>query len=97
MIFQLIAAASLILTGAILLLTYGVYRAIRSEGWDDSNALNFIRLISHVFIHPEDFGRMYYLNVEQYKLLKNNNHQVRRPFEYISKDEFSENFPDSRP
>lgn len=77
-----------VITGVLLLIGYGAYRAVRSDGWDDSNILNWLRLLSHVFIHPEDFGKMYYKKADGSEV---------RPFDYISKDEFADNFPDSRP
>jgi hypothetical protein len=85
-----------ILLGIFLFVGFGAYRALRSDGWDDSNLLNWLRLLSHVFIHPEDFGQMYYVpehlidEIEEYG-------GVSKPFDYINKDEFAENFPDSRP
>ena len=72
-------------TGMLVLILYGAYRGCSSDGWDDSNMLNWIRLFSHIVLHPEDFTRMYYLD------------PIRSPFPYLSKDEFAENFPDSRP
>ena len=52
-------------------------RARRDSNWDDSNITNMLRLLSHIITHPSDFGKM------QYK-------DGRRPFWYISKDEFSQ-------
>lgn len=77
-----------VITGILLLIGYGAYRALRSDGWDNSNILNWLRLLSHVFIHPEDFGEMYY---------KKPDGSEARPFGYISGDEFADHFPDSRP
>ena len=78
-----------IVTGWLSLIGYGCIRAVNSNGWDDSNALNWIRLFSHTILHPEDFGRMWYVDAHF--------EPRKRPFSYISKDEFSENFPDARP
>lgn len=64
-------------TGAVSLLAYMCYRMMKNEGWDDSNITNALRLISHVTLHPEDFGKMSYPN-------------GTRPFWYVSKDELSE-------
>lgn len=85
--------------GLLVFIFYGAYRAVNSDGWDDSNILNWLRLLSHTFIHPEDFGKMYYLDYKALSILKNNNYIIEnmRPFDYISKDEFAENFPNSRP
>lgn len=70
--------------GILALIGYGCYRAVNSDGWDDSNMLNWIRLFSHIVMHPEDFAKMRYADGSN-------------PFPYLSKDEFSENFPSSRP
>lgn len=66
------------LLGILTVILYGAYRATRSDGWDDSNVLNWLRLLSQVYIHPEDFGRMYY-------------EDGSKPFWYISGDEFADN------
>lgn len=52
-------------------------RARRSSEWDDSNVTNIYRVISHLAVRPEDFGKMYFPN-------------GKKPFWYINKDEFSE-------
>ena len=70
------------LVGILFFILYGGYRAVNSDGWDDSNLFNWLRLLAHVFLHPEDFGRMYYISREG---------EIRgRPFDYISKDEITE-------
>lgn len=74
--------------GVFTLLGYMIWRMLRSDGWDDSNILNALRVISHVTIHPEDLAVMWYLDPE--------GHPSRRPFDYISKDEF-EDIVQSRP
>lgn len=66
-----------VVTGAMLLLLYVLLRMMRNGGWDDSNLTNALRLLSHVCLHPEDFGMMYYPS-------------GKRPFWYVSKDELSE-------
>ena len=63
--------------GAVALLAYMCHRMMKNDGWDDSNITNALRLISHVTLHPEDFGKMSYPN-------------GTRPFWYVSKDELSE-------
>jgi len=87
------------LFGIFLLVGYGAYRAVNSDGWDDSNIMNWLRLLSHVFMHPEDFGHMYYIDDSVYDELCRRGYDMEsnRPFSYIIKDEFSENFPESRP
>lgn len=85
--------------GIFVFVGYGAYRALNSDGWDNSNVLNWLRLLSHVFIHPEDFGRMYYLpeGVEKELVRQGYDMEANRPFDYISNDEFADNFPNSRP
>ena len=63
--------------GIFVLLAYMIKRMLGSNGWDDSNITNALRLISHTVAHPEDFGKMQY-------------EDGTKPFWYISKDEFSE-------
>lgn len=70
--------------GVFSLLFYILWRMMRSDGWDKSNILNALRLLSHVAIHPEDFQHLQYPD-------------GRRPFKYIGNDEFADNFPESRP
>ena len=82
-----------VFAGIGLFVGYGAYRAVNSDGWDNSNVFNWLRLLSHVYIHPEDFGQMYYLDDYEVDQLSS---IPRRPFEYIGKDEFSQNFPRSR-
>lgn len=73
-----------ILAGILLLIGYGAYRAVNSPGWDDSNVTNWLRVFSHMILHPEDFARMYYPDDnEPYRL-------GMRPFWYIGNDELSE-------
>lgn len=89
------------LLGILSFVGYGAYRALNSDGWDDSNLLNWLRLLSHVYIHPEDFGRMYYLDQMSEDIVRSggvvSEKSLKRVFGYISKDEFAENFPESRP
>jgi hypothetical protein len=63
--------------GIVTLLGYILRRMMQNDGWDDSNITNALRLLSHVTLHPNDFGRMYYTD-------------GRRPFWYVSMDELSE-------
>lgn len=85
--------------GWLSLIGYGAYRAVNSDGWDDSNMLNWIRLFSHIVMHPEDFAHMWYLEDDHVELLESAHFfsPPVKPFPYINKDEFSENFPQSRP
>ena len=85
-------------TGILALIGYGCYRAVNSDGWDDSNMLNWIRLFSHIVMHPEDFTHMYYLDeAELFSLRQKFGYPPSQPFPYLGNDEFSENFPESRP
>lgn len=78
----------LFVAGMAILLLYMVSRLVGSDGWDDSNIINGIRLLTHAIFHPEDFGRMFYLTQDQLNLLKNNGHNPDKPFWYVSEDEF---------
>ena len=70
--------------GMFTMLGYILWRMMRNEGWDNSNITNALRLLSHVALHSEDFGKMYYtvLNSDGMRIAD------RRPFWYISEDEF---------
>lgn len=80
------------LAGMFALLGYILYRMMGSDGWDDSNITNALRLLSHVTLHPEDFGKMYYLTEEHRKQLMltqaYQDEPLKRPFWYVSEDEF---------
>lgn len=75
------------ISGAVALLFYMVWRMMKTIG-DDSNMNNPLRLLSQATIHPEDFGRMYYLTKDQMDLLRNNGHEPDRPGWYVNEDEF---------
>lgn len=91
-----IAIVALLATwfGITLLLGYLVMRMMRNEDWDDSNITNALRLLSHVTLHPEDFGKMYYLTDVQLEILRSTqtayDDPLKRPFWYVDKDELSE-------
>ena len=70
------------LFGMFCVVAYGAVRAMSSDGWDDSNLFNFLRLLLHVFMHPEDFGKMWYVDDDR--------QATKRPFWYISGDEFQD-------
>lgn len=85
--------------GIVVFVAYGAYRAVNSDGWDNSNVLNWLRLLSFCVMYPEKFARMYYLTDHQIDKLIDwgwNNIDEQRPFDYINKDEFTENFPGSK-
>lgn len=79
------------LLGVFGLLGYLIWRMLRSDGWDKSNAFNALRLLAHVAVHPEDFGKMWYVKEQDGDLVPTN-----RPFFYISEDEM-ETIVGSRP
>jgi len=64
------------LFGLFFFIAFGAKRALSDPEWDDSNITNFLRLLSHVFLHPGDFGKMTYPDGSY-------------PFWYVNKDEFS--------
>lgn len=76
--------------GILFFVGFGAFRALRSEGWDDSNLLNWLRLLSQCFIHPGDFARMYYIYFDV------DDEHVEQAFPYLGKDEF-EGVVKSRP
>ena len=84
------------LSGAFVLLGYMLKRMMGKPGWDDSNITNALRLLSHVVLHPTDFGKMYYLTPEEATaieitdLVPGKSIWARKPFWYVSKDELSE-------
>jgi hypothetical protein len=86
--------------GMVTLLAFILYRMMSNDGWDDSNITNALRLLSHVTLHAEDFGKMYYTRVvpisEFWDADRDDNYLIRvaapgkPPFWYIDKDELSE-------
>lgn len=84
-------------TGWFVLIGVGCYRAVTSDGWDDSNIMNWLRLFSFVCIHPGKFARLYRLTEADLKFLKLQTGKTPpEPFAFIRKDEFSGNFPETR-
>ena len=70
------------LFGIFFFIAFGAKRALSDPEWDSSNIANFLRLLSHVFLHPGDFGKMWYLDRD--------GKAVKKPFPYINKDELSQ-------
>jgi hypothetical protein len=70
--------------GVTSLLSYMVWRMLRSDDWDDSNILNALRLISHTVAHPEDFGKMWYVR----EVGGGRKVATSQPFWYLGADEF---------
>lgn len=93
----LIVTVIAFLMGALSLLGYMMKRMMGNSGWDDSNITNALRLVSHVTLHPEDFGKMFYLTEVPASSVGATAAQVggseviflRRPFHYVGKDELS--------
>ena len=82
--------------GILFVAAFGCYRAVNSEGWDDSNILNWFRMFSMICIHPVYFIHLYRLTDEEIDCLKDNGFDPVEPFDFIRKDEFAENFPNTR-
>lgn len=80
----------LFVAGAVGLLFYMLSRMVGSDGWDDSNITNALRLIVHAVLHPEDFVKMFYLTEEQLALLREHGLEPKKPFWYLPFDEISE-------
>jgi len=85
-----------IVLGMVLLVAFGCYRAVTSDGWDDSNILNWIRLFSLLCIHPEEFAGLYRLDDEELDVLAEAGLSPVEPFKFIKGDEFADNFPETR-
>ena len=82
--------------GLLSLPIIGMWRSIRSEGWDDSNILNWLRMFSLLVLYPSSFAGLYRLTDEEVDILMDNGYDPVEPFDFIRKDEFSENFPKTR-
>lgn len=82
--------------GIVFVAALGAYRAVNSDGWDDSNILNWLRMFSMVVIHPEKFAGLYRLTDNELMELQSKGYSPVEPFDFIRKDEFSENFPKTR-
>ncbi len=87
----LLAGFALGVTGLIV---YMLWRIMRNKGMDKSNVTNAARILDHVVLHPNDFGKMYYLTGEQILALEQLSTYpetlLKRPFWYVNKDELSE-------
>lgn len=91
----LIVVASTTL-GVTLLLSYMVTRLMSNLDWDKSNITNALRLLSHVVLHPNDFGKMHYITPAQHAMIEQflpeTAEQIRtqKPFWYVGLDELSQ-------
>ena len=61
----------------ILLVPLIIYLRARNTGWDDSNIFNVFRVLCHLALHPDDFTKMQYPD-------------GKKPFWYLTEDEFSD-------
>lgn len=61
----------------VILLPLIIYFRATHTGWDDSNIFNVFRVLCHLALHPNDFVKMQY-------------EDGKKPFWYLTKDEFSE-------
>ena len=75
-------------SGAVALLFYMIWRMMRTIG-DDSNMNNPLRLLSQATIHPEDFGRMYYLTKDQMALFDKAATEIKRLTTLLDQSEMS--------
>ena len=79
------------LFGLFFFIAFGAYRALSDPEWDDSNITNFLRLLAHVFLHPGDFGKVYYVTDEMIHDMRwSADITPKQPFWYINQDELSE-------
>lgn len=90
--------------GVFVLLGYMIHRMMKNDGWDDSNVSNALRVLSHVTLHAEDFGKMFYLKevkptdkgATPTQFMGSDIVYLKRPFWYVDKDEF-ESVVETRP
>lgn len=75
MIYILLFIIGLIV--GVFLVPLIIYFRARNTGWDDSNIFNVFRVLCHLALHPDDFTKMQY-------------EDGKKPFWYLTKDEFSE-------
>lgn len=61
----------------ILLVPTIIYLRGRNSGWDDSNIFGVFHVLCHLALHPDDFTKMQYPD-------------GKKPFWYLTKDEFSD-------
>lgn len=54
-----------------------IYLRGRNSGWDDSNIFGVFHVLCHLALHPDDFTKMQYPD-------------GKKPFWYLTKDEFSD-------
>lgn len=84
--------------GIFIILAYMIQRMLGSDGWDKTNIMNALRVMSHLVMHPNDLDLMYYLSLDEVIQIKNTLPDIKlaKPFWYIGKDEF-ESVVETRP
>jgi hypothetical protein len=85
-----------IFLGMLLYLGLKGYRFMRAPGVDKSNFFNFLRVEFMDAIHAGDRAQMYYLTDDEIDALLLAGFSPQQPYKFISGDEFSDHFPDSR-
>ena len=85
------------LLGILVYIAFKWIRAVRSGEWDTSNLLNLFRYESYHAMYPGYHARMFILSEEEVGVLAEAGYHPVQPYSYVSKDEFSENFPHTRP
>ena len=75
MIYALLLILGILI--GILIVPLVIYLRATHTGWDDSNIFNVFRVLCHLALHPDDFTKMQYPD-------------GKKPFWYLTKDEFSE-------
>ena len=75
MIYALLLILGILI--GILIVPLVIYLRATHTGWDDSNFFNVLRVLCHLALHPDDFTKMQYPD-------------GKKPFWYLTKDEFSE-------
>jgi len=85
-----ILIATSFVAGIFIILAYMISRMLSSDGWDKSNIMNALRVLSHVVMHPNDLTEMYYITPDQRDEIATKFPAmiVVKPFWYIDKDEF---------
>jgi hypothetical protein len=82
--------------GILMYLILKGYRFMRAPGADKSNAFNFLRVEFMDAIHAGERAQQYYLTDEEVDVLVEAGYSPQQPYKFISGDEFSDHFPDSR-
>jgi len=84
------------LLGIVVYLALKGWRFMRAPGVDKSNVFNFLRVEFLDCIHAGERAQMYHLSDEEVDILIDAGFEPQQPYKFISGDEFSDHFPDSR-